>query len=112
MSGFRPDIKEMVVDTFLGSVVQSCCREGGTLQTNNTGVCLQCLGHTGFAPAHGVCAFLVYAAQAPGCSAGERSKVGPGLRALPRSKPLRFRFLGTPQRYRLGRACILSPSQV
>ena len=30
----------------------------------------QCLVHTGFAPAHGVCAFPVYTAQAPGCSAG------------------------------------------
>ena len=93
--------------TYLGSLVQSCCGEGGTLQTNITGVCgecSQCLGHTGFAPAHGVFAFLVYTAQAPGCSAGELSKAGPGLCALPRSKPLRFRFLGTPQRHRLGRA--------
>ena len=32
--GFRPDTKEMVVDTFfLGSLVQSRCGEGGTLQT-------------------------------------------------------------------------------
>ena len=38
------------MDTFLGSLVESCCGEGGTLQTNNTGMCLQCLGHTGFAP--------------------------------------------------------------
>ena len=56
------------------------------------------LGHTGFAPAHGMCAFLVYTAQVPGCSAGVFSQVGPGLHALPRSKPLRFRFLCTPQR--------------
>ena len=37
---------------YLGSLVQLCCREGGTLQTKITGVCeacLQCLGHTGFA---------------------------------------------------------------
>ena len=91
------------------------CGEGGTLQTNITGVCgecSQCVGHTGFAPAHGVCAFPVYTAQAPGCSAWELSKVGPGLHALPRSKPLRFRFLGTPQSHRLGWVCILSPSQV
>ena len=47
---------------FLGSLVQSHCREVGTLQTNNTGVCLQCLSHTGFVPAHGVCAFPVYTA--------------------------------------------------
>ena len=76
--------------------------------------CSQCLGHTGFAPAHSVCAFPDYTAQAPGCSAGELSKVGPGLRALPRSMLLRFRFRfsGTPQRHRLCRACVLYPSQV
>ena len=57
---------------------------------------LQCLGHTGFAPTHGMCAFSVYAVQAPGCSAGELSKVGAGLPTLPRSMPLRFRFSSTP----------------
>ena len=74
--------------------------------------CSQCLGHTGFTPAYSVHALPVYTAQAPGCSAGELSKAGPGLRALPRSKLLRFSFLGTPQRHRLGWACILCPSQV
>ena len=101
--------------TFLGSFVQSCCGEGGTLQTNITGVCVecsQCLGHTGFAPAHSKCAFPVYTAQALGCSAGELSNAGPGLCALPRSKLFRFRFLGTQQRHRLGWACVLCPSQV
>ena len=101
--------------TYLGSLVQLCCGEGGTPQTNITGVCgecSQCLRHTGFAPTQGVCAFPVYTAQAPGCSAGELSKAGPGLRALPRSKLLRFRFLGTPQRHRLCWACVLCPSQV
>ena len=62
-------------------------------------------------PAHGVCAFSVYTAQAPDYSAGELSKAGPGLRALPRSKPLRFKFSGTPQRCRLAWACVLCPSQ-
>ena len=90
------------MDTFLGSLVQSCCGEGGTLQTNNTGMCSQGLGHTGFAPAHGVCAFPVYTAQALGCFAWELSEAGPGLYALPRSKPLRFRYLGSSQRCRLG----------
>ena len=56
--------------TFLGLLVQSCCGEGGTLQTNNTGVCSHCLSHTGFAPGHGVCSSPVYTAQALGCSAG------------------------------------------
>ena len=61
-----------MVIPFLGLLVQSCCGEGGTLQTNITGLCgecAQCLGHTGFAPAHGVCAFPVYSVQALGCSA-------------------------------------------
>ena len=40
------------------------------------------------------------------------SDAGPGLYALPRSKLLRFRFLGTPQRCRLLWACVLCPSQV
>ena len=42
----------------------------------------------------------------------ELSDAGPGLCALPRSKPLRFRYLGTPQRRRLGWACVLCPSWV
>ena len=58
------------------------------------------------------CAFPVHTAQATVCSAGELSKVGPGVHALLRSKLLRFRFLGTPQRRRLGWACVLHPSQV
>ena len=74
--------------------------------------CSQCLGHTGFTPAHGVCAFPVYTAQAPSYSAGELSKACPGLCALPRSKPLMFRFSGTPQKDRLSWVCVLCPSQV
>ena len=58
---------------FLGTLVQSCCGEGGTLPTNITGVCgecAQCFSRNGFAPTHGVCTFPVYTAQALGCSAG------------------------------------------
>ena len=104
-----------MVVTYLGSLVQSCCGEGRTLQTNITGVCgecSQCLGHTGFASAHSVCAFPVYIAQDPGCSAGGLTKARPGLSAFPRSKALKFMFSGTPQRRRLGWACVLCPSQV
>ena len=56
-----------------GSLVQSRCGEGGALQTRVTDVCgehSQCSGHNGFAPTHGVCAFPVYTAQAPGCFIG------------------------------------------
>ena len=62
-----------MVITYLGSLVQSCCGEGGILQTNLTGVCgefSQGLSPTGLALVHSVCAFMVYTAQAPGCSAG------------------------------------------
>ena len=40
------------------------------LQTNNPGVCSQCLSHTGPAPAHGPCTLPAHTAQALGCSAG------------------------------------------
>ena len=42
----------------------------------------------------------------------ELSEASPGLYALPRSKLLRFGYLGSPQRHRLSWACILCPSQV
>ena len=54
----------------------------------------------------------VYTAQAPSrLLCRELAKAGPGLRALPRSKPLRFRFSGPPHRRRLGWASVLCPSQ-
>ena len=98
--------------TYIGSRVQLCCRERGTMQTNITGMCgecLQCMDHTGFAPVHSSMCF-------PGlnCS-GSRvlcralSKAGPAFCALPRSKPLRFRFSGTPQGHRLSWACFFVP---
>ena len=93
------------VVTYLGSLVQLCCGEGGTLQTNITGMfgeCSQRLDHAGFAPTHGMCTFPVYTSQALGCSSRELSEAGPWLHELPRSKPLRFRFSSTPQRCRLG----------
>ena len=76
------------------------------LQTNNTGMCLQCLSPTGPAPAHGThCSGSTLLRQEP-------SEARPGLHALPRSKPLRLRHSGSPQRCRLGWVCILCLSQV
>ena len=116
LSNFCLDTRGVVLDTFLGLIVQSCCGEGGTLQTNNTGGCSQCLGHTGFVPAHCVCDFPVNTAQALGCSAGNylrpalgcihfpglscsgsgtqvalrgADSVGPAFCVLPRSEQLR-----------------------
>ena len=85
---------------------------GGTLQTNVTGLCgehQQCSGHTGFAPAHGVGASPSTLLRLQAALQG----AGPEFPALPRAKPLRFRFLGPPQRRRLRWACVLclpSPS--
>ena len=75
-----------VVDTFFffGSLAQSCCGEGGMLQTNNTGKCSQCSSHAGPAPTHGA------------HSSGSRllrwepSEAGPRMHAPPQSKPLRL----------------------
>ena len=81
---------------FAGSV-QSCCGEGGALQTD-IAVCGEhspCSGHTGFAPHRGVCAFPVCTAQAPGCS------IWSALRCV------RFQFSGTPQKRGFGCACVL-----
>ena len=75
MSYFRSDTKRAVVSLFLGSLVQSHCGEGGTLQTNNTGVCSQCLSHTGPASAHGACTLPAHTAQALGCSTGNRPRL-------------------------------------
>ena len=94
------------MDTFLGSLVHTCCGEGGTLQTNNTGVCSQCFSPAGPAPARGAhCSGSRLLCQ-------ELSEAGPGLHAPPRSKPLRFRHSGSPQRCRISWACVLCPSQV
>ena len=69
---------------FLGSLVQSRCGEGGMPQTNNTGMCSQCLSHTGPAPAHGVHrsgSMLLH---------WDPSEASPRLHAPPWSKPLRL----------------------
>ena len=71
------------MDTFLGSLVQWRCGEGGKLQTNNTGMCLQYLSHTGPAPAHGVCALPAHTAQALGCPARNGPRLALGCMHLP-----------------------------
>ena len=58
-------------------------REGGALQTNNTGVCSQCLSHTGSAPTHGACSLPAHTAQALGCSAGNHPWPALGCLHLP-----------------------------
>ena len=79
VSGFRPDTKGTVEDTFffffnLGSLVQLRCGEGGMLQTDNIGVLSQYLNHTGSAPTHGACILPAHTARALGCSTGNNQR--------------------------------------
>ena len=53
------------------------------LQINNTGVCLQCLSHTGPAPAQDTCSLPAHIAQALGCSAGNHPWPALGCLHLP-----------------------------
>ena len=92
-----------------------CCEEGGTLQTNTTGVCgecSQCMDHTGFAPAHGSVYFLGLHCSGSRLLCRGTVQSGPGLVSLPMCKLFRFSFLSTPQRHRLSWVCLLYPSQV
>ena len=100
--------------TFLGSLVQSCSGEGGTLQTNITGVCgecLQCFSCTGFAPAHSVYTFMVYTSQALGSSARNCLRWALGCMHFP---GLSHSGSGSRVLHKgaVGWACVLCPSQV
>ena len=100
-----------MVITFLGSLVQSCCGEGGMLQTNHWHVLAVSQPHWVCPCSRHVC-FPCLHCLGSRLLCWELSEAGPGLYARPRSKPLRFRCSGTPQRHRLGWACVLCPSQV
>ena len=99
------------MDTFLGSLVQSCCGEGRCKQI--TRACAHSVSATLGLPSLTTCVRFPWLH-----CLGSRllcrglSEAGPGLYALPRSKPLRLRYLGSPQRHRLGWACVLCSSQV
>ena len=100
--------------TFLGSLVQSCCEEGGTLQTNITG----CVGSALSVSAPPVCPhsqrgyFHGLHCSGSRLLCRELSEAGPGLHTPPWSKPLSFRYSGTPQRRRLDLACVVRPPRV
>ena len=53
------------------------------LQINKTGVCSQCLSHTGPAPAHGACSLPAHTAQALDCSTGKNPWPALGCLHLP-----------------------------
>ena len=70
------------------------------------------MDHTGFAPVHSGMCFLGLHCSCSRVLFRALSKAGPAFRAFPRSKLLRFSFLGTLQGHRLGWACVLCLSQV
>ena len=100
MTNFHPDTRGQrwsLIWTHLSSCIVG--REGLCTQISlMCGECSQCMDCIGFAPLMAACAFQVYTAQAPGCSAGALSKADPASRALPRSKLLGF--LGALQGHR------------
>ena len=106
VSNFRPDTRGPQRRHKVAAC--SAVLWGGRSTASITGECgerSQCLGHTGCVLSWSIPTRLQVALQG-------KSKAGPGLHALPRSKLLRLRFSGTPQRRRLGWACVLCPSQV
>ena len=82
------------------------------LQTHHTGMCSQCLSHTGSSPAHCACSLSAHTAQGLGCSAGNHPWQALGCLHLPGLHRSGFRHSRSPQRPRLGWACVLCPSQV
>ena len=69
----------------MGSLVQLCCGEGGTLQTNITSMCRecsQCTDHTRFAPAHSCMCFPCLHCSGSKVLCRALSKVGPGFCVL------------------------------
>jgi len=71
------------VDTFFFRLTCSVVLWGGRDAANNTGVCLQCLSHTGPAPAYGAYTLPAHTAQALGCSAGNHLRLDLGCMHLP-----------------------------
>ena len=100
--------------TYLYSLVQLCYEDIRTLQTKYCylcGECSECMDHRGFASPHSMC-FLGLHCSGSRVLCRALSKAGSAFHALPRSKPLRFGFLGTLKVHRFGWACILCPFQV
>ena len=105
VSDFRPDTREAVVDTFFQA----------HLFSRTVGREEYCKQHRHvLAVSHPLRACPTHDAYSSGSRLLRRelSEAGPGLHAPPRSKPLRLRHSGSPQRCRLSWACVLCPSQV
>ena len=82
------------------------------LQINKTGLCSQCLSHTGPAPSHGACILPAHTAQALGCSTGNRPRPALGCLHLPGLSLSGSGTRESSEAQTLGWACVLCPSQV
>ena len=85
VSNFHPDTRGRWWSLFLGSLVQYCCGEGGTLLTNITGMCgecLQCLPHWAYPNSQHVCFPSLHCSDSR-LLCQELSDAGRGLHALP-----------------------------
>ena len=99
------------MDTFLGSFVQLCCgREGRCKQITLS--CARSVSTTMGLPRSRRVSFPCLHSLGSRLLCQGLSEVSPGLHAPLRSKLLRFRHSGSPQRRRLSWACILCPSQI
>ena len=101
------------MDTFLGSLVQSCCGERGMLQTTLACVRVLTVSRPYWVGSHSwhVC-FPHLHCLGSRLLCQELSEASPRLYALPSSKPLRFRYSGSPQWCKLAWACVLCPFHV
>ena len=112
VSNFRPDTRRAVVVTFF-RLTCSVVLWGGRNTANKYHWRVPTVIQPQWVCPHSRCVcFPSLHCSGPRLLCRELSDAGPGLHALPRSKLLRFRFSGTPQRHRLGWACVLCPSQV
>ena len=109
---FRPDTRRAVVVTFF-SLTCSVVLWGGRNTTNQYHWrVLTVIQPHWVCPCSWPVCFLSLHCSGFRFLCRELSEASHGLHEFPRSKLLRFRFSGTPQRHRLGWACVLCLSQV
>ena len=117
MFDFHPQTKGMVVDTFFFIFKAHLFSRAVGREGRSKDITLACARSASATLGLPMLMASVAALPCPHCSGAsllhwETSEAGCGLLAPPRSKTLRFRHSGSPQRRRLGWVCVLCPSQV
>ena len=83
VSDFCPNTRGAVVNTLFQAHLSSRAVGREERCKHNTGVCSQCLSHTGPAPTHGGCALPAHTTQALDCSTGNHRRPALGCLHLP-----------------------------